>query len=738
MRRSYALPVLLVALLFSGHSLFAGPKKKNPPQSPVSMEDYAAGAYRPITADGIKMFEEGKWTQLDYDRNNLSTVVIRRDFEREMVDTIFNSAFAEGFPQRTFADGYAVSDDGNYLMFSAESETKYRHSKRSIYYVYSLRKNKTKKIFNGEKISDCTFSPDNSRVAFIYKNNLYIQNFKTDEIVQITRDGAENKIINGMADWVYEEEFGLTHAYAWSPKGTKLAWQRFDESMVPEYDLTLYHPDSIYPQVMRYKYPKAGERNSTVGVYVYNLASNKITKLNVGEQNDQYIPRIQWTRDDNTLTYMRLNRRQNKLTMFAVDLRQGNSRVLFEDENNSFIDLPEAPYFLSDNSFIISSERTGFNNFFLVDKEGTIVRNLTNFQHDADKLIAVDEKAKRFYYTSFEPTPLYTSVYVNGLDGVGREMLSREWQRGTNMAYISPDFRYYLLVSSSTMSPETVMAFKNDGFKLRDVELNNELREKIKTLIISPKEELKFKLSSDVELNGWIIRPKDYNPRKKYPVIFTVYGGPGKNTVTNEFDYQDFWYQHLAAKGYIIVSVDPHGTGRRGADFKRATYKRLGILESDEFIACAKYLAEQFSYVDPKRIAIFGWSYGGFMSAACITKGENTFKCAVAVAPVTDWRYYDNIYTERYMQTPRENPDGYKQTSILQHVPKMTGKLLLIHGTADDNVHPQNSMVFIDRLISEQKNFDSEFYPNRNHGIYGGVTRLQLWNRINTYFAKNL
>lgn len=728
---------LAFAVCTNSVTINAEPKNKGE-KGKISLSDVTNGKFYGKNLNNVQMLSDNKFTALDYDLTHYSTVILRYDFERDLPDTLFNSFYAQGFTPQYIAEDYALSTDGNYLLLAANSESMYRHSSKAEYIIYSLRKNKVKTIMNGKKISDCTFSPNNELVAFIYENNLYYQNFKTGEIVQVTKDGKKNAIINGMADWVYEEEFSLTHAYDWSPNSDKLAWQRFDESKVKEYSLTVYDADSSYPRQLKYKYPKAGDENSKVGVYVYEFANAKTTKLRVGEENDQYIPRIKWTNSNTVLSIFRMNRRQNSLEVLYADLTKKSIEVVFEDENNTYIDLPESFHILKNNDFIISSERTGWNNLFLVDQQGTVLRNLTNYQHDVVKLVAVDETAQRLYYNSYEPTPLYNSVFEIGLDGTGRRFVSQDWQRGTNTIQFSPDFKYYLLTTSAIMSPTVVTAFKNDGFKIREVILNTELRDLIKTYEIAPKQEIKFKLNADVELNGWVIKPANFKESKDYPVIFTVYGGPGRNTVVNNYDPQDFWYQYLAQQGYVIISVDPHGTAGRGADFKRATYKRLGSLESDEFIACAKYLVDNNKWADKDRIGIFGWSFGGTMASTCITKGGTTFKSAVAVAPVTDWRYYDNIYTERYMQKPSENPDGYKLTNVYQHVPKMTGNLLLIHGTLDDNVHPQNSMVLISELIKNGKKFDSELYPNKNHSIYGGNTRTQLFERITEYFLNNL
>jgi dipeptidyl-peptidase-4 len=632
-------------------------------------------------------------------------------------------------------DEYTFSPDETKILIGTETEKIYRYSTKMEYYIWDIKTEKLTKLSAGGKERLASFSPDGSKIVFLRDNNIFVTDIATGKEQQVTTDGLWNNIINGSPDWVYEEEFEFTKAYAWSPDGSKLAFYRFDESKVKEYDMVLY--DSLYPTVYKYKYPKAGEDNSIVSIHVYDLKSGKTQLMDVGSEKDQYIPRIKWTEDSNILSIQRMNRLQNKLEILLADATAGTSKVIYTEMNKYYIEISNNLTFLKDKKhFIFTSDKDGYTHIYLYNIDGSLVKQLTSGNFEVSDIKGVDEKNDLVYFVSDEEAAYDKALYSVKLDGTKKTKISEK--EGTNDADFSEGYKYFINTYSNANTPSIYTINKANGKELKTLIDNSAIVAATKEFGFTQEEFFKFKTSDNIELNGWMIKPPDFVATKKYPVLMYVYGGPGDQTVKNSWGYFDYaWFEMLAQKGYIVVSVDNRGTGGRGETFKKCTYGQLGKLETADQIETAKYLGN-LAYVDKARIGIWGWSYGGYMTALCLTKGADYFKMGIAVAPVTNWRYYDNIYTERYMGLPKDNASGYDDNSPVNHVKKLKGKFLLVHGTGDDNVHFQNSMMLADALVNANKQFEMQFYPNKNHSIYGGYTRFHLFTRMTDFILENL
>ena len=630
---------------------------------------------------------------------------------------------------------YQFSNDEKKVLFATETESIYRYSSKSEYNIYEIESGKLLQLSEGKKQRLATFSPDDTKVAFVRDNNLFIKDLENNIEDQITLDGLYNNIIYGTTDWVYEEEFGFTKAFFWSPDGSKIAFYRFDESGVKEYQMTTW--GDLYPEYYKYKYPKAGEDNSIVNINIYDLATKKTKQIFLGNETDIYIPRIKWTKDPTSLAIQWMNRLQNELKILIADANSGKTKTIYHETNKYYIDITDDLTFLKDNKhFIMTNEQDGYNHIYLYDINGQMINQITKGEWDVTEFIGVDEKKGLVYYVSSETSPLNRELYLIKLDGTDKKILSEK--NGDNSVRFGKQFRYYLNIYTNATTPPFITINSAKGKQLRILKDNFELENIFKEYNFTKKEFFAFTTPEGVVLNGWMIKPPDFNPENKYPVLMYVYGGPGSQTVRNNWGGGNLWYHMLASKGIIIVSVDNRGTGARGEEFKKMTYLQLGKYETIDQIEAAKYLGS-LNYIDNERIGIWGWSYGGYMSTLCITKGADYFNSAIAVAPVTNWRYYDNIYTERFMKTPQENPDGYDDNSPINHVDKFTGNYLLIHGTADDNVHVQNSMDLISALHKANKQFEMQLYPNSNHGIYTGRnTTLHLYTRLTDFIIENL
>lgn len=637
-------------------------------------------------------------------------------------------------------DKYQFSADENKILIASEKEQIYRHSTRENYYVYDRTTKTISPVTKGEKQMHASFSPDGNKVGFVRGNNIFIKDLASGKETQVTTDGNQNNIINGATDWVHEEEFAFSVAYFWSPDSKKIAYYKFDESKVKEFSFDEFN-NKLYPSQYRFKYPKAGEDNSIVTIHVYDLASASAKLMDIGKETDQYIPRVKWTKDANTVSIVRMNRHQNKLDIMFANATTGETKIIYSETTDTYIDIHQSEgdyvYFTNDNkNFIIMNEKDGFNHLYLYDISGKLVNQITKGNWDVVNFKGIDEKTKTIFYTASETTATEKDIYSIQMNGSEKKKISIE--QGTHAPEFSKGMKNYINTFSSANSPSSIAIYNAKGKQIRVLENNEALTKKMQEFNLSKKELFMFKTAEGIELNAWMIKPQNFDPSKKYPVFLTFYGGPGRNMVNNSFDGGGyFWHQMLAQKGYIVMCVDNRGTGYRGVAFKKCTYKQLGKLEVADQIETAKYLGT-LPYVDKTRIGTFGWSYGGYLSSLCITKGADYFKTAIAVAPVTNWRYYDNIYTERFMSLPQENANGYDDNSPINHVNKLKGKYLLIHGSGDDNVHYQNTMEMVTALVNANKQFDLFIYPDKNHGISGGNTRLHLYTKMTNFILDNL
>ncbi len=637
-----------------------------------------------------------------------------------------------GRPQSISA--YHFSPDEGLLLVGVNRQSIYRHSYSDEYYVFDIYKNTLAALSEGTKQTLPEFSPDGKMVAFVRHNNIFVKEIESGNEFAVTTDGEINKIINGTTDWVYEEEFGLTKAFQWSPDGRKIAFLRFDERYVKEFTMAMY--GEIYPEQYTFKYPKAGEDNSLVSLHIFDMQTKVTIKVETGKDPERYIPRFLWTKEPDKLAVVIMNRHQNDLKILLADGNTGLSQTSYHENNKYYIEITDDLTFLADKKhFITSSTRSGFNHLYLHDMQGNEVAPITRGDWDVTSFFGIDEQSGWVYYSSSEQSPIETHLYRVKLNGTQKQLLTPEG--GHNNPSFSQGLRFFINNQSTANIPPVVSILNSDGTVIKVLEDNKELRQKAADHRFVPREFFQIETEPGVVLNAWRILPPDFDAGKQYPVLMYVYGGPGSQTVVDRWDPGNGpWFQMLAQMGFIIVSVDNRGTGNRGEEFMKMTYLQLGRYEAIDQINAAKHLAT-LSYVDAEAITIFGWSYGGYLSSLCLAWGADVFAGAISVAPVTNWRFYDTIYTERYMRTPQENPDGYDDNSPINHVGKIKGKLLLVHGSADDNVHYQNTMEMAKSLIDANIPFELAIYPNHNHGIRGGNARLHLFEHITRFLMAN-
>ncbi|MDG2164145.1 MAG: S9 family peptidase, partial [Flavobacteriales bacterium] len=679
---------------------------------------------------GINSMNDGvHYSSLNYGDENV--YITEYSYETgDSISTIVDSKDLEGI---SFSD-YSFSEDEKKVLLPTETESIYRYSSRSNYFVYD-RETKIAQELSEGKQRLAQFSPDASKVAFVKENNVFIKDITNNTELQVTFDGEINKIINGATDWVYEEEFAFDNGMQWNTNGNKIAYYRFNEEKVPEFSMDLF--TDLYPSQSQFKYPKAGETNSTVEIFIYDLNSKKTTKANINVEEEFYIPRIKWTPDENVLSVQRMNRHQNQLDFILVDAKDGSSQNIFTENDAAYIDVTDNLTFLNDGKYFIwTSEKSGYNHIYLYNLKGKQVRQITKGNYDVTDFYGIDESNNTVYFASSERSPMHRDIYAVQLNGKNKKTLTNKI--GTNSATFSTNYKYFINQYSNANSPYYFSLFDAKGNEVRMLKDNSNLNNSLAEYALSQKEFFNFKTTEGIDLNGWMMKPHNFDETKQYPVFMYLYGGPGSQQVTDSWGGSNFlWYQMLTQQGYIVACVDNRGTGARGSEFKKCTYQQLGKLETEDQIEANRYLAN-LPYVDGSRIGIFGWSYGGYMSSLCLLKGADEFKMAIAVAPVTNWRYYDSIYTERYMRTPQENASGYDDNSPINHVEKLKGKYLLVHGSADDNVHYQNTMEMTNALVNANKQFDLFIYPNKNHGIYGGYTRLHLFTKMTNFIKENL
>lgn len=714
-------------------------------QQKVTLRDIAQGTYRAQGISGLKPMLDGEhYTQISSDHKR----IVKYSFKTgEEVGTLFDVTTARDCDLKSF-DDYILSPDEKLILIQTETKPIYRHSFTAVYYIYNVKNNKMEPLSNNGPQQVPLFSPDGNQIAFVRNNNIYLVKllFGNSES-QVTKDGEYNHVLNGIPDWVYEEEFSLNRAFDFSADSKMIAYVRFDESAVPMFSFPWYKglaPEktsyATYPGAYEYKYPKAGEVNSKVSVHTYDIKSHVTRKMDLQIDSDGYIPRIKFTSDPEKLAIMTLNRHQNRLDLYMANPRSGLCKVAIRDEAEQYI--KESAY--SNIKFypehiVMMSEKDGYNHLYLYTIAGNLVKQITKGQFEVTSFLGWDQKANVFYYASNEGSPLRTAIYK--IDGKGKKT-KLSTRTGSNSAIFSTNQKYYINTFSNISTPTLITLNDNRGKELTTLLDNSKLKAQTAQLNIPQKEFFTFRTSSGVELNGWMMKPANFNANKKYPVILHQYSGPGSQQVIDRWGIGSFgdgglFEAYMCDKGYIMVCVDGRGTGGRGAAFEKCTYLQLGVKEAEDQVETARYLGT-LPYIDGKRIGIWGWSFGGYNTLMSMSDGSGAFKAGVAIAAPSDWRFYDTVYTERFMRTPKENAEGYDAGSAIKRAPQLKGSLLLVHGTADDNVHYQNCAEYSEALVQAGIQFDMQVYTNRNHGIFGGKTREHLMNRVANFFIQNL
>jgi len=689
----------------------------------ITLNKIHSGYYRTEFIYGINSMNDGEhYTVLEKDG------IVKYSYKTgKKIETILEAKIQD----------YTFSHDESKVLVLNEQQPIYRHSFLGKYHVVNLSKNgKITALNNGNWVQEPKFSPDGRFVAFIFGNNLYYQDLNSEKITQITFDGEKNKIINGLADWVYEEEFGHADMYQWTKNSESLVFVKFDESQVKEMNMQIFN-GNLYPQDFRFKYPKAGEENSKVSVYAYDLKLNKSTQINLANFETYYIPQVFQTAQPDEIAIATSNRHQNKLEIIKINTKNYSTKKILTETDAAWIETDNLSLeFLEDNSFLWASERDGFRHFYWYTPDGKLKKQITKGNWEITDYYGFSPKNSEILVQTTEKGS--TNRVVSKINiKTGKKQIVSELN-GTNNADFSKSFQYFINTHSSAEQPNTYTLRDFNGKTLRELQNNNSALKKLQSDGFVNKEFFQIPNKNGDQMNAWMIKPKDFSPNKKYPVLMYQYSGPGSQQVSNAWDGRNtIWFNLLAQKGYIVLCIDGRGTGYRGTKYKKATYKNLGKYEIEDQIAAAQWMGSQ-SFVDAGRIGIFGWSFGGYMASLAMTKGADVFKLGIAVAPVTTWRYYDTIYTERYLQTPQENPQGYDENSPINFAGLMKGKYLLIHGTADDNVHYQNAVEMAEALIQKNKEFEFMTYPDKNHGIYGGNTRLHLHQKMTDFILNNL
>ncbi len=705
-------------------------------QSNLTLEDiWGKFAYTAKGARGFNVMNNGT-TYLDMSNTEDGSVTLGKfDLKNGKKLGDFVKASDLKFENRELnLETYELSSNEKKLLLYEKIEYVYRRSPKANYFIFDIASKKVTPLSTAGKQMFPKFSPDASKVAFVRDNNLYVLDLATEKETAITTDGVFNQIKNGWADWVYEEEFSKADYFEWSNDGKHLAWVRFDESKVKEFTLDYYRSE-LYPQKYTFKYPKAGEDNSLVTVLINDLGAGKTNTADIGTFTDIYIPRIKFA-GTGELCIQRLNRLQNKLEYLFADPATGKTRVALTEESKTYLDITDDLTFIDKSGFIVTSERDGYNHIYHYDMNGNLVRQITKGEWDVMEFKGYNPVSRMLYFVSTENGAIHRDVYSIKLDGTSKKRMTP--RDGMNNADFTNGFRYYINSYSNANTPPVYELYTIDGKLVKVLEDNMNLRERMAPLKLAQKTFMKFKNDAGIELNAWIMKPVDFDSTKKYPVYMYAYNGPGSNECNNGWDGTDyFWHNLLTKEGYIVVCLDGRGTMGRGVAFKHSTYLQLGKYEVEDQIAFAKYLGNK-SWIDKNRIGFQGWSYGGYMASLMITKGSDVIKAAIAVAPVTNWKYYDNIYTERFMRTPKDNMSGYEDNSPVKYVKQIKGKFLIIHGSADDNVHMQNSLEMINAMVGYNIPFDMMIYPNKNHGIYGGLTRLHIYSKMLKFVKENL
>lgn len=698
-------------------------------------KEYTINAVQKFKEIGARSLEVVQWidngtkfTSLKYDSLSHSRAIFINDVKTGEEKVLFNRNDLNAGSSFEI-ENYEWSPNQKYILFTS------RLTARSLktggaFYIYDLSTKKISLLASGREQMNALFSPDGYKIAFVRDNNLFVVDVRTHKETQLTFDGSEN-ILNGHSDWAYEEEFKLINGIEWANNSKTLAFWRFDQSAVPVIQIAKW--DSLHFNFQTYHYPKPGDNNSVVKIGIVYIDDGKIVCADLGAETNMYIPRVKFTNDPGILSVTRLNRLQNKLDLLFVDSKTGKSKTVLTETDSCWLDVEDMPVFTKEGkSFLWMSTSDGFSHFYLYDYSGKLVNQVTKGEWEVDKYLGLNEKTGEVFYTSNERGAIYKDFYKVSLNGKNKTRLTTE--PGTHDIILSFGLNCYFDKYSNAN-------------KLPGTSLHNITGEKIKDFIkpdmtvfndfgLSMTEFIKFKTTDGAELNASIMKPVGFDPAKKYPVLMYNYSGPGSQSVLDQWN-RETWHQMLAQKGYVIFVVDCRGTGGRGKAFRNMAYKNLGFWEPNDHIEAAKYLAS-LGYVDASRIGIWGWSYGGYNSALTLMKGADYFKAAISVAPVTDWRFYDAIYTERYMSLPELNKTGYDKSSVMNYAKNLKGKLLLVHGTADDNVHFQNSVKLVNKLIDENKQFQTMYYPEKEHSIRGGATRVHLYTMMTNFILENL
>jgi dipeptidyl-peptidase-4 len=689
--------------------------------------------FSPNRMESLKSMKDGnQYTIIDIDMNNSESKIISRHYDSSKNEEIILSSKNELLIP--FFTNYKFSNDEQKILITTQEDKIYRRSKRGVFWVFNRLDKSLKMIYN-KKIQEPHFSPDGEKVAFVFNRNLFIKNLINNTIIQITQDG-DGQTINGITDWVYEEEFGFVKAFEWNSDSSKIVFMRFDESNVPLFSMDIYGKD-LYQYPYKFRYPKAGESNSKISLHLFDLKNNKKTSIVLNENlNPYYIPRIKFTNDPFLLTIQTVNRKQNHLKLHLFNFKTNTSKILIEEKSKTYVDVKNDLNFLDNNNFFWLSERNGYNHIYHYNNKGNLLNQITGGNWEVTTLYKYNPKTKEIYFGAAKSSSIERGVYSVDVNGKNLRTLTQE--SGYNGATFSSDGSKFIHTYSDENTPPIYSLRSSENGSIIRVLLDNiDLKNKLKKYNLPNKEFTKLSINGQ-DLNTYFIKPKEFDPSKKYPLLLFQYSGPGSQQVTNRWgNNRDLWHKMLTQKGYVIACVDARGTGFKGEYFKKMTYMKLGELETQDQISVAKKLS-LLPYIDENRTGIWGWSYGGHMATNSLLLGNDVFEMAIAVAPVTNWRFYDTIYTERFMRTPQENPDGYDLNSPINYADRLKGKYLLIHGSGDDNVHVQNSMRMIQALIDADKQFEWMIYPDKNHGIYGGNTQNHLYSKMTNFILNNL
>lgn len=702
-------------------------------QKQINLQEIWSGAFRTQGLDELRSLKSGKqYAVLNYNQSSGESSVDVYDYlSGEKVNTLVTSSEIK---DANYFLTYTLSKDETKVLLATDLQQIYRRSTLGTYHVYDVNTKKTI-LVSEHKIQEPVLNPAGTKVAYGYNNNIFIKNLTSGRTTQVTEDGLKNSIINGITDWVYEEEFAFVRAFEWNNDGSKIGYIKFDEAKVPRFSMDVYGK-GLYPKQQVFKYPKAGDPNAGVSLHVYDLETQKTSNIDLSEYNNYYIPRIKWTQQTNVLSVQTTNRKQNTIDLIFVDASKNQTSLVLQEKDDAYVDITDNLTFFKDNSFIWTSERDGWNHIYHFNKNGTLKNQITKGPWEVTNYYGYNPKNNTIYYQSTENGSINRGVYSVNVKGKNKKELSVD--TGTNRASFSKDYSYYINTFQSATTPSIfTLNDSNTGSIIKQIKDNAALATKVAGYKMSEKEFSTISINGN-DLNMYTIKPLDFDPSKKYPLFMYQYSGPGSQNVANKWNgSNDYWHQMLVQQGYIVVCIDGRGTGLKGRDFKKVTQLALGKYEVEDQITAAKKLGA-LPYIDANRIGIWGWSYGGFMSSNCLFQGSDTFSMAIAVAPVSSWRFYDTIYTERYMTTPQENASGYDTNSPMYHVDKLKGKFLLVHGSADDNVHVQNTTRLVAALVQANKQFDWAIYPDKNHGIYGGNTRLHLYTKMTNFIKNNL